>query len=56
MRQTALDYEGRILLAACDDGTIWRYDRRPAEDEADNGEPEADSDLHDSTNESVQIL
>ena len=27
VRQTALDYDGKILLAACDDGTIWRYDR-----------------------------
>ena len=27
VRQTALSYDGSILLAACDDGTVWRYDR-----------------------------
>ncbi|XP_030850530.1 polycomb protein eed-A [Strongylocentrotus purpuratus] len=27
IRQTALNPSGNILLAACDDGTIWRWDR-----------------------------
>jgi hypothetical protein len=26
VRQTALSFDGRTMLACCDDGTIWRWD------------------------------
>lgn len=29
VRQTALSSNGRVVLFACDDGTVWRYDLRP---------------------------
>jgi polycomb protein EED len=29
VRQAAPSADGRIVLAACEDGTIWRWDRRP---------------------------
>lgn len=43
VRQTALDYDGKILLAACDDGTIWRYERRDAKPDS-NGRKDASMD------------
>ena len=44
VRQTAVSWDGAIILAACEDGTLWRYDAvKPADGREDEeGQSEDD--------------
>ena len=43
VRQTAISWDGAIVLASCEDGTIWRWDRASLQPKDDGSEDVRDA-------------
>ena len=53
VRQTAVSYDASIILACCEDGTIWRWDSAATPEPSDE-EPSAREEDGESSHASMQ--